>query len=168
MLQSCTHNRPFSDVHLAPSNSMLCQPAGAFADRFGRCSQHPCRTAAVLQARSPTAASLWCYCCRIWTPKYWTNISFVQFNFTGFVDYESSIMRYQWGLGTAPFANDVMPLTQVTGNKFVKDIRFSGSSKHMFVTVVVSCSALCQLADVYYVPLVGLIICNMLCFGITL
>lgn len=84
-----------------------------------------------------TAAVPW-WCCRIWTPFYWTDISSVQFNFTGFVDYESGIAKYQWGLGTTPYVNDVVPLTQVTGSKHVKDIRFSGSSQQMLVTVVVS------------------------------
>lgn len=64
----------------------------------------------------------------------------MQFNFTGFVDYESSVVKYAWGLGTAPYANDVVPLTQVIGSKLLKDIRFSGSSKQMFVTVVVGYS----------------------------
>lgn len=61
----------------------------------------------------------------------------VAFNFTGFMDYESGISRYQWGIGRSQFAADVVPLTNVTGERVLKDIKYSGGTKKMFVTPVV-------------------------------
>ncbi|KAF6259953.1 hypothetical protein COO60DRAFT_1700595 [Scenedesmus sp. NREL 46B-D3] len=68
----------------------------------------------------------------IWTPKYWTSQSIVAFNFTGFMDYESGISRYQWGIGSSQFAANVVPLSSVTGERLLKDIRYSGGTKKMY------------------------------------
>jgi hypothetical protein len=53
------------------------------------------------------------------------------------MDYESGISRYQWGIGSSQFAADVVPLTNVTGERVLKDIKYSGGTKKMFVTPVV-------------------------------
>lgn len=76
--------------------------------------------------------------CRIWTPKFWTSRSLVNFNFTGFLDYESGIQRYQWGIGSKPNTADVVPLINVTSGRVLKDIRYTGGTQKMFVTPVVS------------------------------
>eukprot|EP00879_Flechtneria_rotunda_P023949 GHRR01025369.1.p1 GENE.GHRR01025369.1~~GHRR01025369.1.p1 ORF type:complete len:969 (+),score=296.48 GHRR01025369.1:353-3259(+) len=76
--------------------------------------------------------------CTIWTPKYWTSQSIVTFNFTGFMDYESGISHYDWGIGSTPSAVDVFPLTRVTADRVLKDIKYpSGGIKKMLVTPVV-------------------------------
>eukprot|EP00882_Tetradesmus_deserticola_P025048 GHRQ01027465.1.p2 GENE.GHRQ01027465.1~~GHRQ01027465.1.p2 ORF type:complete len:118 (+),score=28.07 GHRQ01027465.1:34-354(+) len=71
----------------------------------------------------------------------------VAFNFTGFMDYESGISRYQWGIGSSQFAADVVPLTNVIGERLLKDIRYSGGTKKMFVTPVVSVCIALQACD---------------------
>jgi hypothetical protein len=53
------------------------------------------------------------------------------------MDYESGISRYQWGIGSSQFAADVVPLTNVTGERVLKDVKYSGGTKKMFVTPVV-------------------------------
>lgn len=78
---------------------------------------------------------------RIWTPRFWTSAGSVSFNFTGFMDYQSGVARYAWGLGSAPFAADVVPLGELRELRVLKDIKYSGGTKKMFVTVVVSCRA---------------------------
>jgi hypothetical protein len=99
-----------------------------------------CSSSQMLTLLSVAAERALCCCffaCRIWTPKYWTSQSVVAFNFTGFMDYESGISRYQWGIGSSQFAADVVPLTNVTGERVLKDIKYSGGTKKMFVTPVV-------------------------------
>jgi hypothetical protein len=54
------------------------------------------------------------------------------------MDYESGVRRYEWGIGSAPHAADVVPLAPVTAGRVLKDIRFSGGTQKMFVTPVVS------------------------------
>lgn len=62
----------------------------------------------------------------------------VNFNFTGFMDYESGITRYEWGIGSKSGQADVVPLMPVTAARVLKDIKFSGGTQKMFVTPVVS------------------------------
>lgn len=68
---------------------------------------------------------------------YWTARGIVNFNFTGFYDYESGIDRYQWGIGSKPSMADVLPLTPLTAGRVLKDIKYAGGTQKMFVTPVV-------------------------------
>lgn len=79
-------------------------------------------------------------------------MSIVAFNFTGFMDYESSIQRYAWGIGTLPFTADVVPLMNATGNKVLKDIKYSGGTKKMFVTPVVRASKAIVIKMLHLLP----------------
>lgn len=69
---------------------------------------------------------------------YWTSRSTVAFNFTGFLDYETRVQRYQWGIGSKPYSADAVPLTDVTASRVLKDIKYAGGTQKMFVTPVVS------------------------------
>lgn len=81
----------------------------------------------------------WASSRRVWTPKYWTSRSVLTFNFTGFLDYESGITHYQWGIGTRKQSADVVPLTDTTTTRVLKDIRDAvGNTQRMYVTPVVS------------------------------
>lgn len=73
---------------------------------------------------------------------YWTSRSMVAFNYTGFIDYETSIVRYQWGIGSKANAVDVVPLVNVTASRVLKDIKYAGGTQKMFVTPVVSMTQL--------------------------
>jgi hypothetical protein len=55
------------------------------------------------------------------------------------MDYESGITGYYWALGTSPFTAGVVPLTPLSTARVLKDIRFSGGTKRMFVVPVVRC-----------------------------
>lgn len=77
--------------------------------------------------------------CRVWTPKYWTSESIVAFNFTGFMDYQSGISHTQWGVGSKPFAADVVALQDVAVSRVLKDVKYSGGTKKkMWVVPMVS------------------------------
>jgi len=77
--------------------------------------------------------------CRVWTPKYWTSESIVAFNFTGFMDYQSGISHTQWGVGSKPFAADVVALQDVAVPRVLKDVKYSGGTKKkMWVVPMVS------------------------------
>jgi hypothetical protein len=80
----------------------------------------------------------WDAACRIWTPEFWTSRSTVIFNFTGFLDYDSGIPRYEWGLGSQQGKVDVVPWMGMTANRVLKDVRFNGGTQKMMVTYVVS------------------------------
>lgn len=43
------------------------------------------------------------------TPQYWDSITSVSFNFTPFADNNSGIGFYEWGLGSAPGTDNVIP-----------------------------------------------------------
>jgi hypothetical protein len=78
--------------------------------------------------------------CRIWTPMYWTSRSMVSFNFTGFLDYDSTVVRYQWGIGSKPYQADVVPVMDLKENKALKDIRYVGGTQKMMVYLAVGSS----------------------------
>lgn len=80
----------------------------------------------------------WDAACRIWTPEFWTSRSTVIFNFTGFLDYDSGIPRYEWGLGSQQGRVDVVPWMEMTANRVLKDVRYNGGTQKMMVTYVVS------------------------------
>lgn len=73
----------------------------------------------------------------IWTPRFWSGRGVVTFNFTGFMDYQSGVARYEWGIGSRPYAADVLPLAPLDAPRVLKDIRFAGGTQKMFVTPVV-------------------------------
>lgn len=56
---------------------------------------------------------------RVLAPGYWTTPSYISFNFTGFEDTESTIYKYQWGIGKSPGAVDVLPLVDFTGTDYI-------------------------------------------------
>jgi hypothetical protein len=69
---------------------------------------------------------------------YWTSRSMVSFNFTGFLDYDSTVVRYQWGIGSKPYQADVVPVMDLKENKALKDIRYVGGTQKMMVYLAVS------------------------------
>jgi hypothetical protein len=61
----------------------------------------------------------------------------VSFNFTGFLDYDSTVVRYQWGIGSKPYQADVVPVMDLKENKALKDIRYVGGTQKMMVYLTV-------------------------------
>jgi hypothetical protein len=57
---------------------------------------------------------------RIDTPQFWSNTSRVEFNFTPFVDFQSGIRTYSWGVGTKPGVADVIPMQVFNGTMTVR------------------------------------------------
>ena len=45
--------------------------------------------------------------CRVLTPRYWTNVTSLSFNFTSFADSGTGIRGYEWGINSVNDTNVV-------------------------------------------------------------
>ena len=76
---------------------------------------------------------------RVLVPPYWTSVMSVAFSFTPFADNTSGIRGYEWGLGSQPGLDNVIPFRPFTGTTMVNFLSVSILRHQMHVIFGLYC-----------------------------